>query len=100
MLECVSWDPEALGTCYIYTKHVDVHKCLLYNSLPDADGIGDWTTDGCNLTDVLFPDVAVCECNHLSNFGVLVVRVLGYSTLNVLHVLVRMKEFLYYTFLS
>ena len=40
-----------------------------------ADGIGDWTTDGCNFTVVLPPDVAVCECDHLGNFGILVVRV-------------------------
>ncbi len=37
-------------------------------------GIGNWTTVGCNTID--FNDttgLVTCECDHLTNFGVLVV---------------------------
>ena len=39
------------------------------------DGKGDWVSDGCiNKSRNL--DTIVCECNHLSTFGVLVVSML------------------------
>ena len=41
------------------------------------DGKGDWVSDGCiNKSRNL--DTIVCECNHLSMFGVLVVSMCEY----------------------
>ena len=45
---CVSWDFEANG------------------------GEGDWTTEGCE-TIGLVDGVVTCQCNHLTNFAILVV---------------------------
>ena len=42
------------------------------------DGKGDWVSDGCiNKSRNL--DTIVCECNHLSMFGVLVVSMCVYT---------------------
>ena len=35
-------------------------------------GRGNWTTDGCELTGI-DDNVVTCQCNHLTNFAVLVV---------------------------
>ncbi|XP_038051555.1 adhesion G-protein coupled receptor G6-like isoform X1 [Patiria miniata] len=35
------------------------------------DGVGDWTTDGCALTEVTNKTVA-CNCSHATNFAILV----------------------------
>ena len=40
-----------------------------------SDGQGDWSTDGCNMTEYnQTTDVVGCECNHLTNFACLVVK--------------------------
>ena len=39
------------------------------------DGIGDWTEDGCELESVNSEGIT-CHCNHLTNFAVLVVRII------------------------
>ena len=37
---------------------------------------GNWSTKGCTLMSVDNDDeVIVCRCNHLTNFGILVVRI-------------------------
>ena len=41
------------------------------------DGKGDWVSDGC-ITKSRNLDTIVCECNHLSMFGVLVVSMCVY----------------------
>ena len=46
---CVSWDFTAAG------------------------GQGDWTSVGCATRTTNDPNVTRCECNHLTNFAVLVV---------------------------
>ena len=44
------------------------------------DGKGDWVSDGCiNKSRNL--DTIVCECNHLSMFGVLVVSMCVYCVI-------------------
>ena len=40
---------------------------------PILGGRGNWTTDGCELGGHE-DSVVTCHCNHLTNFGVLVVR--------------------------
>lgn len=44
-------------------------SCLL---LLFADGKGNWVSDGCT-NKSRYQNTIVCECNHLSMFGVLVV---------------------------
>ena len=41
-----------------------------------SGGVGDWVEDGCSLADET-DGVVTCECNHLTNFGILVVRQYG-----------------------
>lgn len=38
------------------------------------DGVGDWSDNGCTLSDVR-EDSITCSCNHLTNFAVLIVSV-------------------------
>ena len=39
-----------------------------------VDGAGNWSTEGCRtITNDSKPYQVVCECNHLTNFGSLVV---------------------------
>ena len=67
--ECVFWDVAAAGKYTIGLSYiVEMTMTCCY-----VGGIGDWSSEGCynmsrNSTTV------VCECNHLSLFGVLVVR--------------------------
>ena len=42
------------------------------------DGKGDWVSDGC-INKSRYLDTIVCECNHLSTFGVLVVSMCVYT---------------------
>ena len=42
------------------------------------DGKGDWVSDGCIYKSRNL-DTIVCECNHLSMFGVLVVSMCVYT---------------------
>ena len=39
-----------------------------------AGGEENWTTEGCVTTAVSDDGVVTCECNHLTNFAILVVR--------------------------
>ena len=49
------------GTRLMLCFHIDL-----------SDGKGDWVSDGC-INKHRNLDTIVCECNHLSMFGVLVV---------------------------
>ena len=52
--------------------HIEGVMRIRYLLLIFPDGKGDWVSDGCiNKSRNL--DTIVCECNHLSMFGVLVV---------------------------
>ena len=63
-------------TCAFF-MHIDDNGGVMHVSyllLIFLDGKGDWVSDGCiNKSRNL--DTIVCECNHLSMFGVLVVCV-------------------------
>ena len=67
---CVFWDFKAsskslLSSALLALKITDI--ILL-------DDNGDWNTDGCNLTSFnQTTNVASCECDHLTNFALLVV---------------------------
>ena len=39
-----------------------------------SGGEGNWTTEGCRLADET-NGIISCECDHLTNFGVLVVSI-------------------------
>lgn len=48
------------------------------------DGRGDWSKDGCNIVPETgrYQDIVVCECNHLSTFGVFVVSYVLFHLVN------------------
>ena len=61
--------PQQVGH-FIYCKmHIIVYKM--------AGGRGDWSNEGCSnatMNDkVRNQDVVICQCNHLSTFGIFVV---------------------------
>ena len=79
-LQCVSWDFGIAGTFLsigiavllvlltIYKRNIShiansVALCLLHNI--------EWTTEGCVAAEVN-GDVVTCNCNHLTNFAILV----------------------------
>ena len=39
-----------------------------------TDGYGDWSNQGCNET-VINSTVVTCDCNHLTSFAILLVRI-------------------------
>ena len=44
----------------------------IFNAIPPRSGdAGEWTESGCQLASV--GDEIVCECDHLTNFAILVV---------------------------
>ena len=49
-----------------------VALCLIANSV--ALCYIEWTTEGCETTEVN-ESVVICNCNHLTNFAVLVVSI-------------------------
>ena len=49
-------------------------QMLSYCILISLDGAGNWSTEGCRTIIVdSTSDLVMCECNHLTNFGCLVV---------------------------
>ena len=56
-----------------YTMHMPACVVISILIVYTSDGRGDWTEDGCNTT--VIDGVAVCMCNHLTNFAILVVSV-------------------------
>lgn len=45
---------------------------MLIINIDLADGAGNWTSEGCTV-DGNADGVVSCACNHLTNFGILVV---------------------------
>ena len=65
----------------IRLTHVDDIGGVMYVGyllLIFPDGKGDWVSDGC-IYKSRYLDTIVCECNHLSMFGVLVVSMCVYT---------------------
>ena len=67
-------------TCCIYNvMFTDIVKNNhLYLYVNQLGGRGDWSNEGCSnatMNDELRDqDVVICKCNHLSTFGIFVVR--------------------------
>ena len=53
-------------------------SCVIWTSAVNTGGRGDWSNEGCSnatMNDELRDqDVVICKCNHLSTFGIFVVR--------------------------
>ena len=47
-------------------------QCVFWD-VNASNGLGDWSEDGCQHNATLSDGRVVCRCNHLTNFGVLVV---------------------------
>ena len=56
--------------CSKHCQKYSAHKCTQFIST--LGGRGNWTTDGCAFIEI-DGNVVTCRCNHLTNFGVLVV---------------------------
>ena len=71
---CVYWDESAMSkpTLFLY----------VYVSTPcnnTQDGQGDWSSEGCERVGRKYQDRVICECDHLSTYGVFVVRARSYA---------------------
>lgn len=66
---CVSWDFDA------------------------ANGEGNWTRSGCDTRMTDDPSVTRCECNHLTNFAVLVVSCMQVSGVDSKHSMIISRMF-------
>ena len=54
---------------------VKIFIILISPSTCCSDGLGDWSSNGCRLVrDNATEDSVTCECNHLTNFALLLVR--------------------------
>ena len=62
-----------------------VFLLLFLNSLFPflIDGYGDWSSDGCNTSSGSDPQVT-CNCDHLTNFAILLVNMHSHLILRVL----------------
>lgn len=49
--------------------------CFQYFSILPPDGAGGWNGDGCNVSKESSSNKTVCHCDHLTHFGILMVRV-------------------------
>ena len=54
-------------------------RCVSWDFNADG-GRGNWTSEGCE-TISLVDGVATCECNHLTNFAILVVSMMEQQVL-------------------
>ena len=46
--------------------------CVYWDETLDS-GFGDWSPEGCELSDTDVIDKAFCRCNHLTSFAMLMV---------------------------
>ena len=69
---CVYWDESAMSKYIIYC-----FMCIFQHITPD--GRGDWSSEGCERVGRKYRDRVICECDHLSTFGVFVVRTYSYT---------------------
>lgn len=67
-------------------------SCVFWD-FHENNGVGDWSEEGCKYAGATDDSVA-CECDHLTNFAVLMVSTTSvlYSTQNVLAVLERYSK--------
>lgn len=67
-------------------------SCVFWD-FNENNGAGDWSEEGCKYAGATDDSVA-CECDHLTNFAVLMVSTTSvlYSTQNVLAVLERYSK--------
>ena len=56
----------------VCTKHCSIAAYSKFTVSFHLGGRGNWTTDGCELIEI-DGNVVTCHCNHLTNFGCLVV---------------------------
>ena len=55
------------------TEGVTNTSVCVYWDFELRDGVGDWSSNGCNFKG-MENDRVVCECTHLTNFAVIMVR--------------------------
>ena len=53
------------------------HVCVCSRTCVCSDGYGDWSQSGCRL-DKTESGRHICKCNHLTNFAILMVRLVGH----------------------
>lgn len=46
----------------------------MQTSILPPDGAGGWNGDGCNVSKESSSNKTVCHCDHLTHFGILMVR--------------------------
>lgn len=49
-----------------------IHLCNLL--IPPPDGAGGWNGSGCRVSEESTSNRTVCLCDHLTHFGILLVR--------------------------
>ena len=63
-----------LMSCFrLVFKQNGVHPTCVFWSFDSLS----WSAKGCKVTDNSQTDVVVCECNHLTNFAILMVSILA-----------------------
>ena len=56
------------------TTNIDVNTSMcVFWDFELQNGVGDWSTEGCIFVGIE-NDRVVCQCNHLTNFAVLMVN--------------------------
>ena len=107
--QCASWNFSAAGSSNPYLLFIASVECLCdiniqVNShlatitgcshwiISTLGGRGNWTTDGCELTGI-DGNVVICQCNHLTNFAVLVVGKIRYH-LSIAYAMIALSYFL------
>ena len=70
----MSWNFSRNGkkcTVNVFTYTISV----MFACLPSSDGLGGWSPEGCDIViNESDSSVVMCSCSHLTNFAVLVVR--------------------------
>ena len=70
-MQCTYWNQNLDGKFIIIIKTVNNFH---------LDGYGGWSNEGCNSTTS--NNEVFCECNHLTNFAMLLVTYMEYSFVN------------------
>ena len=66
--DCVIYNAVSI---HVFVKKIQIcTKCKQF--IFTLGGRGNWTTDGCELIEI-DGNAVTCRCNHLTNFGCLVV---------------------------
>ena len=69
--------PAVLRVCFgmkpqVVSELVHCEK-VIFQCCLTADGFGNWSNSGCRLVSDQTDDFVVCECDHLTHFGYLLV---------------------------